>query len=314
MPGANIAPGPIWGDPMQRVARVLLVAAMVFGPGALGLAWGQAAGGAPKQASAPVCDRGEFRLIVDVGHTAESPGATSSRGFMEYDFNLRLAKEIEQKLLEAGFTKTMLLVTEGKGLKGLFKRVLVANRTEADLFLSIHHDSVPSYFMEKWEYEGQDLKFSDRFKGHSIFISNSNGDVKASLDFGSLLGKQLKARGLQYTPHYTEAFMKNRRRQLVDADAGVYRYDQLIVLRATRMPAVLLEAGSIINRDEELLLGKPEHRALITAAVSKAVEAFCAARRPLNPHLIARSQRSSPTKNIFRPAAAAQPAKPGAKQ
>jgi N-acetylmuramoyl-L-alanine amidase len=72
--------------------------------------------------------------------------------------------------------------------------------------------------------------------------------------------------------------MGNRRRELVDAQAGVYRYDQLIVLRETRMPAVLLEAGSIVNRDEELLLATPEHQALIGAAVVQAVDAFCAAR------------------------------------
>ena len=51
--------------------------------------------------------------------------------------------------------------------------------------------------------------------------------------------------------------MGHRRRELLDADAGVYRYDQLIVLRMTRMPAVLLEAGSIVNRQEELELGAP---------------------------------------------------------
>jgi N-acetylmuramoyl-L-alanine amidase len=60
---------------------------------------------------------------------------------------------------------------------------------------------------------------------------------------------------LQCTPHYTNRIMGNRQRLLVDAQAGVYRYDQLIVLRHTAMPAVLLEAGSIINRDEELLVG-----------------------------------------------------------
>jgi N-acetylmuramoyl-L-alanine amidase len=72
--------------------------------------------------------------------------------------------------------------------------------------------------------------------------------------------------------------MGSRRRQLVDAEAGVYRYDQLIVLRHTLMPAVLLEAGSIINRKEELLLASPERQAVIGAAVTEAVEAFCASR------------------------------------
>ena len=41
------------------------------------------------------------------------------------------------------------------------------------------------------------------------------------------------------------------------------------------MPAVLLEAGSIVNRDEELELDKPERRALIADAVADAVESFC---------------------------------------
>jgi N-acetylmuramoyl-L-alanine amidase len=72
--------------------------------------------------------------------------------------------------------------------------------------------------------------------------------------------------------------MGHRQRELVDADAGVYRYDQLIVLRETRMPAVLLEAGSIINRQEELELASPERRSRTSAAVTAAVEDFCAAR------------------------------------
>jgi hypothetical protein len=173
---------------------------------------------------------------VDVGHTAESPGAPSARGFWEYDFNLRLATLIKQKLLAAGFGKTVLLVTDGPARKSLFQRVGRANRLSADLFLSIHHDSVPDSFLERWEYEGQAHGFSDRFKGHSIFFSNENVDPAASLLFGQLLGEQLQARGLQYTPHYIEKFMGHRQRLLVDAKVGVYRYDQLIVLRTTQMP------------------------------------------------------------------------------
>jgi N-acetylmuramoyl-L-alanine amidase len=98
-----------------------------------------------------------------------------------------------------------------------------------------------------------------------------------------LLGEQLKARGLQYTPHYVEKFMGHRQRLLVDVRAGVYRYDQLIVLKSTRMPAVLLEAGSIINRDEEVMMSSPERQSLVSAAVTDAVESFCAVRRPRHP-------------------------------
>jgi N-acetylmuramoyl-L-alanine amidase len=139
---------------------------------------------------------------------------------------------------------------------------------------------VPDSFLQAWEYEGEERHFSDRFKGHSIFFSIDNADPDGSLEFGRMLGEQLKARGLQYTPHYVEKFMGHRQRLLVDLRAGVYRYDQLIVLKSTRMPAVLLEAGSIINRDEELVMHSPERQALVGAAVTDAVESFCAVRRP----------------------------------
>ena len=62
--------------------------------------------------------------------------------------------------------------------------------------------------------------------------------------------------------------MGNRRRELVDAQAGVYRYDQLIVLKDTRMPAVLLEAGSIVNRDEEMRMRDGEVRKRIAENVA----------------------------------------------
>ena len=223
-----------------------------------------------------LCRRAQFRVVLDVGHTSEVPGALSARGVPEYEFNLSLARRVELALIAAGFEQTERLITEGPARAGLYRRVSRANGLPADLLVSIHHDSVPEKFLQGWEYAGNQLRFSDRFKGHSIFVSNANRHQADSLLFARLLGLQLKARGLHYTPHYTEAEMGRRRRKLVDAEAGVYRFDRLMVLRATTMPAVLLEAGSIINRDEELLVGSAERQALISAAVTSAVARFCA--------------------------------------
>lgn len=229
------------------------------------------------------CVRAAFRVVIDVGHTAQVPGAKSARGVPEFVFNLSLAERIEQHLLAAGFPRSVLLVTEGPARKSLVERVERANALAADLFLSIHHDSVPDQLLEKWEFEGEQRDFSDRFKGHSIFISDDNRDRAGSLLFARLLGAQLRKRGLQYTPHYTQSIMGHRQRLLIDAQTGVYRYDQLVVLRDTGMPAVLLEAGSIINREEELRMSSAEHQALVSAAVADAVEWFCTARRPRTP-------------------------------
>jgi N-acetylmuramoyl-L-alanine amidase len=228
-----------------------------------------------RQPKPSTCDRSQFRVILDVGHTAEAPGAISARNVPEYDFNLRLATNLKQSLIEDGFNKTVLLVTGGSARPSLFKRAAKANGLSANLLVSIHHDSVPDSLLENWEFEGKESHFSDRFSGHSIFVSYENPHLKSSLLFGHLLGIELKDRGLQYARQYTQPIMGRYQRELVDRDAGVYRYDQLIVLRKTQVPAVLFEAGSIINREEELQMNSAERLDLISASLRTAVKMFC---------------------------------------
>jgi N-acetylmuramoyl-L-alanine amidase len=221
------------------------------------------------------CDPAKFRIVLDVGHTAESEGAISARNVSEFVYNLRLAKRIEERLKAGGFAQTKLLLTEGKARRSLFKRVAAANDLPADLLLSIHHDSVPNKFLEDWEFEGKKSHFSDRFSGYSVFVSRSNPDYRTSLAFAELIGKEMKAQGLDYAAQYSQPIMGRYQRELLNKETGVYRYDELIVLRKTRMAAVLLEAGSIINRDEELRMGSPERRDLISSGVAAAVKEFC---------------------------------------
>lgn len=221
------------------------------------------------------CDPQKFRIVLDVGHTAESEGAISARNVSEFVFNLRLAKRIEAKLKAEGFAETRLLLTEGKARRSLVKRVATANDLRADLLLSIHHDSVPNKFLEDWEFEGKKSRFSDRFSGYSVFVSRNNPDFKTSLSFAELIGKEMKAQGLDYARQYSQPIMGRYQRELLNKETGVYRYDELIVLRKTRMAAVLLEAGSIINRDEELKMSSPERRDIISSGVTAAVKEFC---------------------------------------
>src|SRR5437868_14371968 len=98
---------------LRHAGTVLLVAlALLLAPGA-GTARSQTRNGSPNMSDLSNCDRANFRTVVDVGHTAEAPGAISARGVHEYEFNLTLAKLIEQDLIAAGFDKTLLLVTDG---------------------------------------------------------------------------------------------------------------------------------------------------------------------------------------------------------
>ncbi|MBR0982712.1 N-acetylmuramoyl-L-alanine amidase [Bradyrhizobium liaoningense] len=233
----------------------------------------------PKQPqSSAKCEMPKFRIVVDVGHTPDSYGALSARNDPEFGFNFVLAKRITAKLKSEGFAATRLLVTDGKARPSLFKRVSAANDGRADLFLSIHHDSVPDKLLETWEFDGAKSYFSDRFSGHSLFVSQQNSHFATSLMLARMIGRQLKEQGLRYASQYTLPLMGRYRRQLLDKDFGVYRYDGLVVLSRTSSAAVLLEAGSIINRDEEMAMNSPERHETIAAAVAAAIGDFCARR------------------------------------
>lgn len=87
------------------------------------------------------------------------------------------------------------------------------------------------------------------------------------------------ARGLKYAPRYTKVFMGHNRHKALDDQAGVYQYDALFVLTRIRMPAASLEAGSMVNRDEELALAMPARQKLIGAAVVTRSTRFASRKR-----------------------------------
>ena len=199
----------------------------------------------------------------------------SARNVTEFVYNLRLARRIEEKLKAEGFSETKLLLTEGKARSSLVRRVAAANNLSANLFLSIHHDSVPNKFLENWEFEGKKSRFSDRFSGYSVFVSTNNPEYKTSLSIAELLAKEMKAQGLKYAEQYSQPIMGKNQHPLLNKETGVYSYDKLIVLKKTRMAAVLLEAGSIVNRDEELKMESPEYRNVVSSVVAVAIKEYC---------------------------------------
>ena len=122
------------------------------------------------QATSESCARASFRVVVDVGHTVGVPGAMSARGIPEYAFNLQLAREIKQALVDAGFEQTVLLITATAPRRGLVERAARANSMHANLFIAIHHDSVPDNLKHSWDYGGQKNEFNDDYPGYAIFI------------------------------------------------------------------------------------------------------------------------------------------------
>ena len=81
------------------------------------------------------------------------------------------------------------------------------------------------------------------------------------------------ARGFSPTLHHAEQ-IPGEGRNLVDEDFGLYEFDDLVVLKTAAMPAVLLECGVIVNRNEEASLQTPEIQHRIADAAAEAIMQF----------------------------------------
>ena len=67
------------------------------------------------KAPAAACDRARFRIVLDVGHTEQAPGAISARGVTELEFNRRLATVVADRLASDGFATVQINRNEGTG-------------------------------------------------------------------------------------------------------------------------------------------------------------------------------------------------------
>ena len=205
---------------------------------------------------------GAAKIAIDVGHYWKKPGVLSARGVAEFQYNLQLAQEIEAALRRAGHAT--LLIGEDGLAEDLGARSPRANRS--DLFISIHHDSVQPRYFSTWEFEGEERGYSDRFSGFSLFVSRLHTDVRASLKCASALGAALRAAGFTPSRYHADPVL-GENRPFADEENGVHYFDNLAVLKTARVPALLFEAGVVVNRDEELRMRDPAVRAKIVDSI-----------------------------------------------
>ena len=61
----------------------------------------------------------------------------------------------------------------------LSEQAKLAGKEKADLFISIHHDSVQPYLLSFWEFNGEKHHYCDKYKGYSLFYSEKNTDKRS---------------------------------------------------------------------------------------------------------------------------------------
>jgi N-acetylmuramoyl-L-alanine amidase len=201
-------------------------------------------------------------IAIDVGHYLANPGVISARGIPEFDYNLRLAREISDSLRRAGH-KTVLIGDDGMA-ENLGRRAPRA--AGMDLFISVHHDSVQPRFLSNWESGGETFLYSDHFSGFSLFVSRLNSHTESSLKCASAIGAALRSAGFRPSRYHADPVV-GENRPFADEANGVHYFDNLAVLKTASIPALLFEAGVIVNRDEELRMRDPAVRTQIVQAI-----------------------------------------------
>ena len=198
---------------------------------------------------------------MDVGHYAAEPGVLSATGRPEFEYNRELAGEVKAALERRGLAARLI------GERGDY--AVLHHRTRdaagAHLFLSIHHDSVKESLLPE----------ADRFAGFSLFVSRANPRPQASLACASAIGAALRAAGFTPSRYHADP-ATGAPRPFADEANGVHYYDNLAVARTATMPSVLVEAGVIVNREEERRMRDPEVRGRIATAVAAGAEACLA--------------------------------------
>lgn len=250
-----------------------------------------------------------LRIVIDPGHTPAQGGALGIRGLREVRYNDALAARLCVALEAAGFRARLTRAPDQE--IGLDERAALANAWRADLFLAIHHDSAQPQYLERIQAGTLEAyRTRQPIAGYSLFVSGRNARFARSYALAERLGDALGRLGRPPALHHAEP-IPGENRELLDRARGIYRFDDLVVLRKTEMPAVLLEAGVIVDAGDEAYVSDEANQRRMVAAIVAAVRAYAADAAALpaaGPARPARACASSASASAASAASAAVPA------
>ena len=218
-------------------------------------------------------------IVLDAGHGGKDPG-THGRYAKEKTINLALILQLGRKIKQKHPDVRVIYTRSSDHFVDLFERGAIANRSRADLFISIHCNASPS---------------SSRVYGTETYTlglhrTQSNLDVARRENAVILQEKNYQQSYKGFDPHsplatimlanYQNAFMSSSInfaekversfQQNAERKSNGVKQAGFIVLWKTTMPSVLIESGYLTNPAEEDFLRSEEGQEEIAEAIYKA--------------------------------------------
>ncbi|MBL8805988.1 MAG: N-acetylmuramoyl-L-alanine amidase, partial [Rhodospirillales bacterium] len=164
----------------------------------------------------------------------------------------------------------------------LRERIAIARRQEADMFLSIHADSMGNgnsatrgasiYTLSENASDSEAAALAARENRADIIagmdLSRENRDVT------SILIDLAQRETMNHSIVFARQLVRELGREIVLLPQNPHRFAGFAVLRSPDVPSVLIELGYLSNRDDEELLTRPQHRSKVASGIVRAIEAY----------------------------------------
>ncbi|MDP2187894.1 MAG: N-acetylmuramoyl-L-alanine amidase [Sphingobacteriaceae bacterium] len=220
-------------------------------------------------------------VVIDAGHGGHDSGCLGAAA-KEKDVALQIALAFG-KMLETNHKDVKVIYTrKDDRFLELHQRASIANKNNADLFISFHLNSASSQahgtetFTQGLHVTGANLEVSKRENAsvllESDYTANYDGfdpkDPTTHIIF-ELFQSAYRNQSIRFAEKIETNFEKRAGR----FSRGVKQAGFLVLYRTT-MPAVLIESGFLTNRNEEKFLTSPEGQQKMAESVYQAFVAY----------------------------------------
>ena len=224
-----------------------------------------------------------FTIMIDPGHGGIDSGAESLSGIKEKDLTLAFGQELRDRLAQDKNIK-VLMTREDDTFLRLSERVRIARQHEADLFISIHADTINQHDIRGATVYTISDKASD-----SVARAMAERENKSDTLAGAAPEEQPEVTDilLDLTRRETHTFSLSFAEKVIHSLQGQvnlinnpHRFAGFQVLRAPDVPSVLIEIGYLSNAEDEKLISNPEWRKKLADRLAIAIKAFEALKHP----------------------------------
>ncbi|MBC8158206.1 MAG: N-acetylmuramoyl-L-alanine amidase [Rhodospirillales bacterium] len=217
-------------------------------------------------------------VVIDPGHGGADPGTSGVGGTYEKHITLSAAREFRRMLEKTGRYRVV-LTRDRDTLIALRDRVTFAREIDADLFISLHADSIRKKNIRGLSVYTLSERASDSEAGELAERENK-ADLIAGIDLSNetpevtnILIDLAQRETMNESARFAAVLVKELGRQ-TRLLRNSHRFAGFRVLKAPDVPSVLLEMGFLSNRADEKELLKKSYRAKLGAAFVHAVDKY----------------------------------------